>query len=125
VRSDERGGAAGRAFQFGALDLAPRSRHPFTRTESLGIFFYVYGAAADPATGRPRVTARYLFQREERESAQTAPRILAASEGQAVATDEIPLDTFEPGEYRLRVLVADEVAKKTLERRSTFRILPE
>jgi GWxTD domain-containing protein len=125
VRSDERGGVAGRAFQFGALDLAPRSRHPFTRAESLGIFFYVYGAAVDPATGIPRVTARYLFHREERESAQTAPRILAASEGQAVASDEIPLDTFEPGEYRLRVLIADEVAGKTLERRSTFRILPE
>jgi GWxTD domain-containing protein len=124
VRSDEIGGAPGRAFQFGSFDLAPRSHHPFFRAESLGIFYYVYGAANDPATGKPRVSARYLFLKDEKEVAQTSPRLLAATDGQAVASDEIPLASFEPGEYRLRVVVRDEIAGKAVERRSTFRVAP-
>lgn len=124
ARSDQPGGAPGRAFQFGALDLDPRSQHPFARTESLGVFFYVYGAASDPATGKARVTARYLFHRGERETAQTQPRLLASTEGQAMASDEIPLQGFEPGEYRLTVLVKDETVGKFLERRASFRVAP-
>lgn len=123
-RSDQPGGVPGRAFQFGAVELAPRSHVPFARTESLGVFFYVYGAANDPATGKPRVTARYLFHRGDREMAQTQPRLLASSDGQAVGSDEIPLGGFEPGDYRLTVLVKDEIAGKALERRSSFRVAP-
>ncbi len=123
-RTDEPGGIPGRAFQFGALDLAPRSHSPFTRTDSLGVFFYVYGASSDPATGKPRVTARYVFHRDGQEKAQTEPRLLASTDDQALASDEIPLAVFEPGEYRLTVFVKDEISGKALERRSTFRVAP-
>lgn len=123
-RTEEPGGVAGRAFQFGALQLAPRSRRPFQPTEDLGIFYFVYGGASDPETGKPRITARYVFYRAQQEAAQTEPRLLAAGEGQAVASDAIPLATFEPGEYRLVVLVTDQVAGKSLERRASFRLVP-
>ncbi len=41
-----------------------------------------------------------------------------------LASDEIPLEGFDPGEYRVAVLVRDEVSGKTLERRAAFRVVP-
>jgi hypothetical protein len=124
TQSEETGGVPGRAFQFGTMDLAPRAATPFRRDESLGIFFYVYGASSDSGSGRPNVTARYVFFQGEVEKAQTRPHPLVAGDALAIGTDEIPLASFEPGDYRLLLEVKDEVTGATLERRVSFRLEP-
>jgi hypothetical protein len=96
----------------------------FERTDSLGIFYFVYGGEPDSSTGKPRVSARYFFCLGQKATARTEPRLLAVAGGPSVASDEIPLAAFEPGEYRLVVQVKDEIAGTTLERRSSFRVVP-
>jgi hypothetical protein len=96
----------------------------FHVTPSLGIFFFVYVAKADPGKGQPRVTVQYRFRLGRQEKAQTQPGLLSATNAQAVASDEIPLESFVPGEDRLSVLPTDEIARPTVERRAGFRVIP-
>lgn len=42
----------------------------------------------------------------------------------AAASDELPLEGFDPGESRLTVLVRDDVSGETLERPAAFCVVP-
>jgi hypothetical protein len=106
------------------VGFRPGAHTTFERTDSLGIFYFVYGGEPDSSTGKPRVSARYFFCLGQKATARTEPKLLAVAGGPSVANDEIPLAAFEPGEYRLVVQVKDEIAVTTLERRSSFRVGP-
>ena len=114
-------GVPGNAFQFGGIRLAPRASRPFRSEESLGIFFFVYGVGTD-GSGESKLTAQYRFLLDGEEKAQTRPQPLLSGSARAMASDEIPLESFAPGEYQLLVTVKDEVTGSVVERRTTFRI---
>ncbi|HXV62520.1 MAG TPA: GWxTD domain-containing protein [Vicinamibacteria bacterium] len=115
-KSDARAGTPGRAFQFGSVHLSPKGQRPFRSADSLGLFYYVYF----PTDRTPELTTRYVFYLDGQERAQTEPKPMLVAEGQALASDEIPLASFSPGEYRVLVQVEDGLTGETLEGRASF-----
>ncbi len=117
-QTDEPSGIPGRAFQFGKVKLEPIGGRAFTRKDVLGVFFYVYGSAG------AELTARYVFIKDGVEKGQTRPQALLGTEGLALASEEIPLASFEPGNYTLVIEVEDKASGEVLQKQARFKLEP-
>ena len=110
----EPAGTPGHAFQFGAVKFNPATH--FTKEQSIGLFFFVYGLGVGP-DGQPKITGQYVFFRDGQKKGQTGDSELQANETQAVGNAEIPLSIpnfDEPGAWKMQVKVTDHILKKTL-----------
>ena len=117
----EYAGVPGHAFQFGPVQFVPKEGTPltFSRDETLGILYFVYGFGANPA-GQPSITGQYVFSYQGNPKGQTAPEALQASPQHAVGNTEIPLASFEPGKYVVQIKVTDQVTHATATRDIEF-----
>ena len=108
-------GTPGRAFQFGSTHLAPITSDTFTyeTSDSLGIFYFVYGYGLDPETGQPSLTEQYVFFRDGKRLTQTAVQPIPADDKTAVGNVDIALSHFEPGSYTVQIKVIDKVRSET------------
>ena len=113
-QTDAPAGIPGRAFQFGSTKFDPVGSQTLGPEDSLGIYYQVYGVAGT------EVTARYVFVRNGVGSGQTRPQTLAASNGFALGSSEIPLANFEPGDYEVVVVIEDATASSTVQSRARF-----
>ena len=68
------------------------------------------------------VTARYVFIKDGVEKGQTRPQALLGTEGLALASEEIPLASFEPGNYTLVIEVEDKASGEVLQRQARFKL---
>lgn len=102
----------------------PIARRRFAAAGVLHCRFEVYGAARDPATGQPSVTAGFSLRRGD-------GRVLAAaaetpmrpgSDGSLTRSLGVPLDGAPPGRYEVIVLVTDLVAGRSAEAREPIEI---
>ena len=100
----EPAGTPGHAFQFGTVKFRPA--RTFTQKDTLGFFFFVYGLGFD-AGAKPNVTGQYIFYKDGKRNGQTKEEPLLAEGNHAVGNAEIPLSSFEPGNYRIEVKVTD------------------
>ena len=105
-------GTPGHGFQFGQTQFIPSKT--YSTSGFIGLFFFVYGFAVDEETGQGALTAQYIFFKDGKRKGQTAPRPLQIEADLAGGLDQIPLATFEPGDYMLRVKVIDKVTKKII-----------
>jgi VWFA-related protein len=100
------------------------ARRAFPAGSTLFCGFDVYGAAADDATGLPRVSAGYELKRRDgatyrhREPSLISP----GSAGEVSRLMGLPLEGYPPGEYELVLTVRDEVSGLAQELREPFRI---
>ena len=101
----------------GGPELVARRR--FAPAGTLHCRFEVYGAAKDPATGEPRVTAGFAVRRKDGRVVVAAPEtaIRPASGGSLSRSLGFPLDGVPPGSYEVIVLVTDVVAGGVAEAR--------
>lgn len=111
----EGAGVPGHAFQFGTNQFipVPGDVPTFTQSDALGLFFFVYGFDLD-ASGQPSVTSQFVFSYNGESRGQTPPRPVQAAEEQGVGYIEIPLESFDPGNYKVQVKVIDKVADQTV-----------
>jgi hypothetical protein len=118
---------------MGALRLTPSLDRQFAKTQAVSVLFWIYGATLQ--AGRPDVTIDYSFFRkqgaEEKYFNKTAPQNFNASTLPQEWTDrngltgylgEVPLATFEPGDYRLEIKIKDNLAKTTITRDIAFSV---
>jgi hypothetical protein len=118
---------------MGSLQLTPSLDRQFAKTQALSVLFWVYGMTVQE--GKPDVTIDYSFFRkqgaEEKYFNKTAPQNFNASTLPAQWTDksgltgylgEVPLTTFEPGDYRLEIKIKDNLAKTTITRDIAFSV---
>jgi len=112
---DDVPGTPGHAFQFGQVQFVqmPGDIVTYSTSDFVGIFFFVYGVALDEG-GEPNLTAQYVFFKDGKRRGQTAPEALQGGEDQAVGNAEIPLASFEPGNYKIQVKVIDKVTKERI-----------
>lgn len=127
---------AGFPYALGATNLVPRLHAEFRQHEALSIAFMVYGATPDD-TDKPAVDVRYRLVREgfaadrvlgttaERLDRTTLPADFDIRAGhQLVPTHTLPLMSYDPGEYRLVIAVADRRTGANVDDQVRFRILP-
>jgi GWxTD domain-containing protein len=109
------------AFAVGALRLQPRFGNVFAKDEALQAVCVLSGGQADPGTGKPSVRARYSFLKDGKPVAKGQDETYDTPMA-AAALGPVPLSSFGPGRYVVRLEVTDVVAQKTETRDTAFEI---
>jgi GWxTD domain-containing protein len=110
-------------FLMGSMRLRPRFGNIFKKSDSPQFLCLGYNATPDPATGVPSVTARFeVYQGEKKIMASQDQRhdtvIFSPNVG------PVPLASMEAGQYRVKLIVTDNVAKKEYTRGATYEVRP-
>jgi len=98
-------------FVLAGRRMVPRFGNAFTPRDRLQAVAVVYGAQADPATGKASVLTRYRLLKDGRPVARDSEQRLDTAQG-VVSIGPVPLAGFAPGRYVLRLEVTDERANK-------------
>jgi VWFA-related protein len=100
------------------------ARRSFPVGSTLYCGFDVYGAAADAASGRPRVSAGYELRGHDGQAhRRREPSLISPGPaGEISRLMGIPLEGYPPGEYQLVLSIRDEVSGREREQREPFRI---
>jgi VWFA-related protein len=106
----------------GARVPEPTARRTFAPAGLLHCRFEVYGAAKDPKTGQPDVTAGFSIRRRDGRLLVAMPEtpLTPGKDGALGRSLGAPLDGAPPGGYELIVLVTDLVAGRVAEVREPF-----
>ena len=100
----------------------PTARRAFSPSGVLHCRFEVYGAAKDPRTGRPSVTAGLAVRRADGRVLVAMPEtpLQPGPDGALARAVGTPLDGVPPGTYEAVVVVTDVLAGQSAESRDTF-----
>jgi hypothetical protein len=126
--------ARSQPWTMGAMQFVPSIDRQFLKSGNFAVYFQVYNQQVN--NGKPDITVEYSFYRkqgsEEKFFNKTAPQSYNANtlppEWNAAAGHvvtggvEIPLGSFEPGDYRLEIKATDNLAKKSLTREVSFTV---
>ena len=116
-------------FVIGSSKVRPRIDDSFKRDEKLGIYMQVYNLGQSEETSRPMGNVTYQVVRLESPDelllnfTEDVNSIRGASARQVVIEKLLPLRSLEPGEYRLNLLVEDNVKNESLSPTATFKVL--
>jgi len=117
-------GTVGHAFQFGQAHFTPKREMVYKTTDTLSAFFFVYGYGIDSATAKPNLSGQYVFYKDGARWRATKDEVLQANESQGVGNAEIPLSSFEPGNYKVEVRVTDKTSNKMVKQEVEFKVIP-
>jgi GWxTD domain-containing protein len=113
-------------FVIGGSKVRPRLSETFARDEKLGIYVQFYNFEQDEATKKTNGTVEYEITKNgsnqkvfEYSEAVGGPQ---GSSTQFTVEKLLPLKTFEPGSYTLRMKVIDKVRNQTLTPSATFTV---
>lgn len=121
-RTGESMGEPGKAFLLGGYHWKPKLTNAYTKSEELSGVFNAYGYALNDA-GEPKLTAQYIFFRDGTRRGQTAEEpFMLAGEELAITVFQVPLESFEPGSYRVQVKVTDHVAQRVVTKDIEFEL---
>ena len=113
-------------FVIGGSKVRPRLNETFKRDEKLGIYVQLYNFQQDEATKKPNGTVEYeIVKNGSNQKVFEFSEDITSLQGSATQfTVEklLPLKTFEPGQYTLRMKVVDKVGNKTLTPTATFTV---
>jgi hypothetical protein len=90
--------------------------------------FQVYGGTRDPATGEPRVSARYAIRHADGSPLAVGDAfepLSPGADGAPARVFEIPLTGARSGSYRLTLEVRDQVSGQIRERQESFELALE
>ena len=126
--------ARSQPWTMGAMQFVPSIDRQFLKSGNFAVYFQVYNQQI--TNGKPDITVEYSFYRklegQEKFFNKTAPQTYNgntlppewnAAAGHVVTGGvEIPLGSFEPGDYRLEIKATDNLAKKSLTREVNFTV---
>jgi len=109
------------AMRLGSRRIRPRLGNVFTTTDALVVVAALYGGKPDGATGLASLRARYTILKDGKPVARGAPDAFQTSDAVA-SVGPIPLASYAPGAYVVRLDVTDEVTKQTLRQEAALEI---
>jgi hypothetical protein len=115
----------GAMFAIGDSKVRPRVGSTFSTGEKLGVYLQVYNLAPDAITQKPSGSVEY-----EVDLTQSGARVVDVSEdlgtipyasaSQVTIQKLLPLTTFAPGNYTLKITVTDRNGNQTVQRQENF-----
>ncbi|HKY34174.1 MAG TPA: GWxTD domain-containing protein [Candidatus Polarisedimenticolia bacterium] len=114
--------AAGEPFTIGALRIVPRVTQTFRAGEDLSFYYQVYGAADNPATGKPSLDVDYGFFTLSAEQTQDLGHVTFEKQEHAAHGYALSTQGWPEGPYLLRVSVTDRVSQASASRDLVFEI---
>jgi GWxTD domain-containing protein len=109
------------SFRVGARRVQPRFANAFAPQDALVVVGTLFGARVDPGTGRAALRCRFSVLKDGRPVARGAEDTFATRDAVA-SVGPIPLSTFAPGTYVVRLDAEDDVAKQTVRQEATFEV---
>ena len=115
-------------FVIGSSKVRPRINEEFKQNERLGIYMQVYNLGEDEQTNQMKGTISYQVAKLDKPNellldfTEDLSQIRGGSPRQVVIEKLLPLQTLDPGEYRLSLKVTDGVKQETLNPSATFRV---
>jgi GWxTD domain-containing protein len=106
---------------LGTLRLRPRFGNVFAPKDALMVVATLHGAKPDPATGQAALRSRFTVLKDGKPVARGPEDAFATPDGVA-SVGPIPLSTYAPGAYVVRLDVTDNVASQTLHQEVPFEI---
>lgn len=116
-------------FVIGSSKVRPRIDDSFKREEKMGIYMQIYNLGQSEETSRPEGNVTYQIARLDSPDelllnfTEDVNSIRGASSRQVVIEKLLPLQSLEPGEYRLSLLVQDDIKDESLAPTATFKVL--
>ena len=116
-------------FVIGSSKVRPRIDDSFKREEKMGIYMQIYNLGQSEETSRPEGNVTYQITRLDSPEelllnfTEDVNSIRGASSRQVVIEKLLPLQSLEPGEYRLSLLVQDDIKNESLAPTATFKVL--
>jgi VWFA-related protein len=127
VRSAGAAPAPEDVFREGNVQVRPSPSREFTAADNLIIFFKLYNASADTATGKPSVRVTVILSKDGKAVAKPLSYDLTeAAQGAAVPhltfAKFIPLAGLAPGKYEASVESRDMITLKLVKQKASFYI---
>jgi GWxTD domain-containing protein len=110
-------------FVIGNGRFHPRFGNVFKKSESPVFVCLGYNATSDPATGKPSVTTRFEVYKVDKKVMESQNQTFDTERFWTVV-GPVPLSTVEPGLYRVKVVVTDNVSKKELTKIAPYEVVP-
>ncbi|HSR06840.1 MAG TPA: hypothetical protein VLM42_06800, partial [Bryobacteraceae bacterium] len=116
----------GSPFVIGASKVRPRVGATFKREEKLGMYMQVYNFQTDGKLQKADGTVEYVITRvgSDQKVFEFQEDVSAISGGasEVVVEKLLPLQSFEPGQYTLKIKVVDKRRNQTLTPSATFTV---
>ncbi len=117
-------------FVIGTSKVRPRMNDSFTQAEKMGIYLALYNFTPDEKTQKPNGKVTYEITKADGgekviEFSEAITDIPGASANQATIEKLLPLQSFAPGRYTLKLKVKDELGEQTLEQTAGFTVLTD
>jgi GWxTD domain-containing protein len=109
------------SFRIGARRVQPRFQNAFAPQDALVVVGTLFGAKVDPATARAALRCRFSILKDGRPVARGAEDTFATRDAVA-SVGPIPLSTYAPGTYTVRLDATDGVAGLTVQQEATFEV---
>ncbi len=116
-------------FVLGASKVRPRINQEFKADERMGIYVEFYNLGEDDVTSMPDGDITYQIAKASDpdelllDFTEDVSTIRGASARQVVIEKLLPLDSLEPGVYRLSLKMTDHVNSATVSPSMTFKVL--
>lgn len=112
-------------FVIGGSKVRPRMSESFRRDEKLGIYVQLYNLSLNEITHKPSGTIDYeITKNGSNQKVFEFTEELEKLQGSSQITVEklLPLNSFEPGSYTLRMKVTDKTKNQTITPSATFTV---
>jgi GWxTD domain-containing protein len=109
------------ALQVGSRRLRPRFGNVFTPQDALVVVAMMFGARTDAATGQASLRSRFTVLKDGRPVARGAEDTFTTRDAVA-SVGPIPLSTYAPGAYVVRLDATDAVGNRTLSQEAAFEV---
>ena len=109
------------AMRLGPMRLRPRVGNVFAPNDALMVVATLHGAKLDAASGQAGLRTRFSVLKDGKPVARGAEDVFTTADAVA-SVGPIPLSSYAPGAYVVRLDVTDTVAKRTLRQEAAFEI---
>ena len=106
---------------FSVLRLRPRFGNVFARGDEIEAVCVLYNAGVDPATGKASLKVRFTFVKDGRPVARGDEDVFETKDA-ATSVGPVPLSSFTPGRYAVRINATDAVTGKPYVQEVPFEI---
>jgi hypothetical protein len=113
-------------FVIGDTKVRPQLKQEFLTNQKMGVYAQIYNLKIDEKTHKNNVTVQYRVTRGDQEVFKRNENTdqLKQTGDELTLERMLPLDSFQPGKYKLEITVNDQVGNQTLTRTADFTIKP-
>jgi GWxTD domain-containing protein len=115
-------------FAIGTSKVRPKMDSTFKRDDKLGIYLQLYNFDVDEQTKKPDGTVDYEIVKNGSnekvfEFSEAVKDVPGAGASQVTIEKRLPLETFKPGDYTLKIKVTDKKRNQILNETAAFKVL--